>query len=215
MRRWIYSYADTGALPTHRLGAFTTSALGDEDFAQQIHAHLLELSGTGRYIQAADVVKFVSSDEMRHFVGGKLMISERTARRWLNKMEWRYGKNAGGMYIDGHERADVVLYRTAFLTRWLEYERRMLLCDRNGDVTKKPKIIVRPGFVERRLVLYTHDESTFYANDRRKTKWNHGDLPQKPQAKGEGESLMIADLLSPEFGRLKHGERCAITHRCY
>ncbi|KZV98420.1 hypothetical protein EXIGLDRAFT_606991 [Exidia glandulosa HHB12029] len=204
LRRWIYNFMNCGALPTHRYGSFTTSALGDEDFAQAIHLHLLEISGRGEYIRALDVVKFVSSEEMRHYLGGKVTISERTARRWMNEMEWRYGKVSKGMYIDGHERADVVQYRIAFLARWLEYERRMQVFDRDGNVVRNPKLTVKPGEVERRLVLYTHDESTFYANDRRKTKWNHKDEPCKPQPKGEGESLMVADFLSPEFGRLKH-----------
>ena len=37
-------------------------------------------------------------------------ISTRTARRWLARMGWVYGRNKKG-YCDGHERPDVVEYR--------------------------------------------------------------------------------------------------------
>ena len=29
------------------------------------------------------------------------------------------------MYVDGHERADVVQYRNEFIGRWKEYEKRL------------------------------------------------------------------------------------------
>ena len=57
-----------------------------------------------------------------------------------------------------------------------------------------------------KLVLVTHDESTFYANDRRKTKWTHTSQAATPQPKGEGASIMVSDFLVPEWGRLKDGD---------
>ncbi|THU82238.1 hypothetical protein K435DRAFT_823274 [Dendrothele bispora CBS 962.96] len=46
----------------------------------------------------------------------------------------------------------------------------------------------------KRVVLWFHDESIFYAHDRRRHAWYHKDGPIKPYKKGEGVSLMIADL---------------------
>ena len=206
LRRWIFAFIEDGTLPTHQLGLFSTSALRDEDFARKIHLHLMELSAKEGYVSAADIVVFVSSEEMREDLGGKLTISERTARGWLKNMDWRFSKDEKGMYIDGHEREDVVAYRTAFLARWEGYERRMQLHDADGNVTHEPQL--QPG--EQPLILYTHDESTFYAHDRQKSKWTHKEITPTPQAKGEGESLMISDFLSPEVGRLKTGERCVV-----
>jgi hypothetical protein len=37
-------------------------------------------------------------------------ISLRTAQRWLHRNGWRYGRRRNGMYVDGHERDDVVAY---------------------------------------------------------------------------------------------------------
>jgi len=46
----------------------------------------------------------------------------------------------------------------------------------------------------RRVIAWFHDESVFYAHDRRKKGWYHKDAGAKPYAKGEGASLMIAQI---------------------
>lgn len=51
--------------------------------------------------------------------------------------------------------------------------------------------------------MWWHDESTFYANDRRKTRWVHESETAVPYAKGEGPSQMIADLVSADYGWLR------------
>ena len=38
-------------------------------------------------------------------------LSERTAQRWLIKLGWRRTVVRKGVYMDGHEREDVVKYR--------------------------------------------------------------------------------------------------------
>jgi hypothetical protein len=54
-----------------------------------------------------------------------------------------------------------------------------------------------------RLILITHDESTFYETDRRKTVWAHKSDKAVPLKKGEGVSLMASDFLTVEWGRLQ------------
>ena len=49
-------------------------------------------------------------------------------------------------------------------------------------------------------VVWHHDESTFYANDRQKIHWVHRDEAAVPYAKGEGASLMVADFVSADYG---------------
>jgi len=41
--------------------------------------------------------------------------SASTAKIWLKKMGFVYSKFAKGVYVDGHEREDVVEYRKKFL----------------------------------------------------------------------------------------------------
>ena len=54
-------------------------------------------------------------------VGGKPHISERTGKRWLRELGLKYVKLEKGVYVDGHERADVVAHRTVFLKEMLYY----------------------------------------------------------------------------------------------
>ncbi|KAG1748879.1 uncharacterized protein EDB91DRAFT_1244688 [Suillus paluster] len=45
--------------------------------------------------------------------------------------------------------------------------------------------------------------STYYANDHRKIRWVHKSETAVPYAKGEGASLMVADMVSPDYGWLQ------------
>ena len=70
---------------------------------------------------------------------------------------------------------------------------------RDGSIKKEPDL--QEGECPIREV--THDESTFYANDQRKQGYWHPDEARAPVRKDEGSSIMVADLLTPEIGRLK------------
>ncbi|KIJ98623.1 hypothetical protein K443DRAFT_103686, partial [Laccaria amethystina LaAM-08-1] len=174
--------------------------LDDEDFARDIQLHLLEIGKKG-YICAQDIVDYVATPEVQTRLGTKARtIHEQTACRWLKKLNWRYTRKKKGMYIDSHEQEDVVAYRTGFIKRWKEYEKCFLIRDNDGQVSDE--LI---GFPVTQigcfcLILVTHDESTFYANDCRKTKWVHATEAAVAEAKGEGVSLMVSDLVVPEWG---------------
>jgi hypothetical protein len=53
------------------------------------------------------------------------------------------------------------------------------------------------------VVMWVHDESIFYAHDRRQTAWYHKEETAKPYAKGEGVTLMVADFVSADYGWLR------------
>ena len=82
----------------------------------------------------------------------------------------------------------------------------MVTYDNDGDVDSTPSEFPVPQGHWFRLILITHDESTFYVNDCRKTEWTHPSQKATPQKKGEGPSLMISDMLTLEWGQLVHGE---------
>ena len=212
-RRWVLEFARTRELPTHNLGRSRLTVLDDEDIVREMKTILSEKARSG-FFKATDIVDIVSSPEMQaHFARAgvdKPSISLSTARRWLSKLGWRYGKHRG-MYIDGHEREDVVEYRRRFVHRFQEYERRFHSWDNAGNELPRPRGFLVPGAVGRfRLVLITHDESTFYQNDQRQVHWGcPGEGAPKP--KGEGASLMVSDFLSPDWGRLRDGDWCVFT----
>ena len=59
------------------------------------------------------------------------------------------------VYFDGHNRSDVVEYRTSFLTKLHEHDKKLLTCDGNTPNLQEG---------ERPIIGVSHDESTFYAN---------------------------------------------------
>ena len=126
-------------------------------------------------------------------------ISIKTAQHWLKRMGWQYGKMPNGMYIDGHECEDIVEYHTWFLAKYKRLERQMRRFDKDGNIDKLPEL------QEGKQVLQevTHDELTFYTDDWRKQGYWHPDERKKPVQKDEGSSIMVADFLTPEEGRLK------------
>ena len=107
--------------------------------------------------------------------------------------------------MDGHEREDVVAYRKkVFLPQWRKFVNQMATWDK--DLKEH-----LPPTDRKRVIVWFHDESIFYAHDRRKKGWYHKDASAKPYTKGEGASLMVADFVSADFGWLSSpdGKRSA------
>jgi hypothetical protein len=103
IRTWIHQFLAMGKLSIHRHGQYHSSILDDEDLAQDIQLHLMEIAKNG-YIQAQDVVDYVATPEIQEKLGTKARgISLRTGQRWLKKLNWWYNQKRNGMYIDGHE----------------------------------------------------------------------------------------------------------------
>jgi hypothetical protein len=159
----------------------------------------------GRYITASDVVKLVSGLIMQEkFTRSGIShtsISEHTAHCWLQCLSWRYGAMHNGMYLDGHKHDDVVAYRAGFVARWKEYEKRFHTWDSN-DVEHLPQNAFPVQGGRFRLILVTHDESVFYQNDSCKTHWIANTSKATPLPKGDGQSIMVSDFLTVEWGRL-------------
>jgi hypothetical protein len=99
-------------------------------------------------------------------------------------MGFTYKDAKKDVYFDGHEREDVVKYRNeVFLKTWQESSRRFVIFKEDGSWEKPPGL--QPG--EKPLVLVTHDESTFNANDGKRRLWlKNGEQPLRPKGKGKG-----------------------------
>jgi hypothetical protein len=107
------------------------------------------------------------------------------------------------MYVDGHERDDVVEYRHAFISHWKEYEWRFHKWDNDGNKLPWPSGFPVPDASSHfRLILIIHDESTFYQNDQRCTTWVHNSDKATPRPKGDGQSIMASNFLTTDWGRL-------------
>jgi hypothetical protein len=93
-----------------------------------------------------------------------------------------------------------------FLKRWKEYEKRMVTYDNDGNIDTTPVGFPVPQGTHFCLILVTCDKSTFFTHNRRKSQYSHASDKATPQRKGEGPSLMIANMLTLEWGSLKDGD---------
>ena len=124
-------------------------------------------------------------------------ISARTAQRWLHKLGFDPSSTRKGVYIDGHERSDVVEYRKLYLKR-LEVisltHAPPPFCEDEQPI--EPFI----GPQLRNVVLLFHDESTFHSNEDQGWMWaEKGKQPIRP--KGIGRGIMVSDFVD-EFNGL-------------
>ncbi|KIO14505.1 hypothetical protein M404DRAFT_60519, partial [Pisolithus tinctorius Marx 270] len=128
----------------------------------------------------------------------KQPVSEQTVRHWLIKLGWRHTAVHKGVYMDGHEREDVVKYRNeVYLHKMQEFEYRMVQFD--GPELTKIEPDLRP--CERRLKVYYHDECSFHANDNTNSAWLHRD-EHILRKKGRGRIIHVSDFINEEDGWL-------------
>ena len=168
---WIHSFINCGKLPLHQYGHFWTMVLDDKDFSHGITFYLLKISKKDT-VHAQDIMDYVQLPNVQGKLassGLKSKISLWTAQRWLTKLRWRDGRKRNGMYLDGHEQADVVKYRKAFMAIQAEYEKHMVHYGNDGKIDSIPNRFSVKQVVQFCLLLLTHDESTFFADDPCKT----------------------------------------------
>ncbi|KJA19534.1 hypothetical protein HYPSUDRAFT_204573 [Hypholoma sublateritium FD-334 SS-4] len=128
----------------------------------------------------------------------KKPIGTRTARRWLIKLGWRYTQVRKGVYMDGHERADVVEYRQQiFLPLMAQFEARMVHYE--GPELTRVAPNLAPG--EREIIPNFHDESSFHGNEEVRSLWLRKD-EQPLRKKGRGRLIHVSAFINPETGRL-------------
>jgi hypothetical protein len=86
----------------------------------------------------------------------------------LNALGWRLTVLQKGVYMDGHERPDVVEYRNkVFLPAMAKFERRMAHYEGPDLIRVPPKL--EPG--EKEVIGQFHNESGFNVNEFKVSAW--------------------------------------------
>ena len=129
-------------------------------------------------------------------------ISIQTARIWMHELGFSVIDKKKGIYIDGHERPDVVSYRKKFL--------RKMICGMLTPVHAPtdeareffPEDIEPPSAeqVAKNIIIY-HDKSIFNANEDEQIQWGTADQHfVRPKSKGSG--IMVSDFIEEKAGFL-------------
>ena len=131
-------------------------------------------------------------------------IGVETGRKWLHELGFEVLDKKKGVYIDGHEREDVVEHRKKFL-RQLVAGGFLTKDDAPTEEAKSsfPANIESPP-PERRMknIFIFHDESTFNANDDESLQWGTSES-QLIRPKSRGSGIMVSDFITEKDGFLQ------------
>jgi hypothetical protein len=95
-----------------------------------------------------------------------------------------------------------------FLPRWREFESRSRwykdrLTDDQVDSDAQMRAFMSSAVDARVIVIWRHDESTFYCHDHQDLRWVHESEKPSIKAKGEGASQMVGDFVSDAYGWMR------------
>ena len=178
----------------------TASIITDENVQALFLVHLREMKDEFRTPE--NFMKDCNESLFKRIPNAPSTISLSTSTRWMKFLGFNPKLQQKGYYTDGHNRSDVVDYRdTVFLPTMLKYEKRMQeYSGEDMDTVIPPEL--EEG--EKRVVLITHDESTFYCCEGKPLMWmENGKNKLLPKTKGT--SLMISGFCCDCHGFFNNG----------
>ncbi|CAB5345552.1 unnamed protein product [Rhizophagus irregularis] len=90
-----------------------------KNYASYLHQHKFDVT-------VNSFCNFVNEEILPSIgIENKITISEKTATQWLKKMGFTFSRYAKGMYVDSHERDDVIAYWNKFLETMERYQSLM------------------------------------------------------------------------------------------
>ncbi|KAG1457823.1 hypothetical protein G6F56_006529 [Rhizopus delemar] len=96
-------------------------------------------------------------------------LSNETLSTYMKQWEFNYREGKDQIYFNGHERPDIVGCRVNWAKQMMKWHSRMeiYLVGSEGEVPVQPE----SRRDEKKMVLFTLDESIFYSNDCKMTSW--------------------------------------------
>jgi hypothetical protein len=178
IRRWARHFIEYGTLPPFKQGCHQKADtwFADEDVERKVRDHLNltfadKVAGNG--FTAKKLQAWVQATFQKD-------ISESSALRALHALGFEQSA-LGGMFVDGHERADVQAYRIQFVRRFGDLTRRMTTFEKGSASDELMTIAPQLQAGERELVPITHDECVAKANDSCTKRWAPPSPRQRPQ----------------------------------
>ena len=129
-------------------------------------------------------------------------ISLETARLWLHHLGFEVLTVRKVIFIDGHERLDVIDVQKLFLRKMTKVGFLHITNAPTKDAMKALPDVDAPTSERRsKTVVFFHDESTFMSNEDQTTQWGmKGERMLKPKSKGSG--IMVSDFIDEHNGFL-------------
>jgi hypothetical protein len=113
-------------------------------------------------------------------------------------------KHQKGIYVDGHERPDVVEYRQkVFIPAIRSYQPRIVEYEVGNCTKAVDKVLAN----ERPIEILFHDESAFQAHDAQEKSWVLDSQHQLRKKGLVGEYIAPTSLVQQEVGARRQGYR--------
>jgi hypothetical protein len=201
IRAWAKEYLQRGELSKHRQGkhAKSVSLLSDESIQHAACKWIRAQKHERRDLPT--LANVLNNEIIPEKLGVKGSISLTTLWRYMRAWGYVFRNNGKDIFVDGHERADVVEYRQRWARRMMSY--RSSMDEFAGD---EEELVIEPHLSagDRKLVLVSHDESTFFAHDGKQDMWlAEGETVLRK--KGPGMSIMVSEFQCPCHGTMRSG----------
>jgi len=129
-----------------------------------------------------------------------MSLTASAALAWLKKLGFEWKEVRKGVYINGHEKPEVVFHRQqCFLSQWKEFAKRIPKWLPSGQIDTTPLLAG-----QRLLIPVAYNECTFHLNNGVHHRWIHKDKHLICK-KSRGQGLMVSDFLLP-YHRLEMPE---------
>ena len=185
-------YANHGSFSESRQGRHARPYVLDDEECRRKACEWVRLKATSKgkpNMTAMMFSSWVNTELLPHSdlpPGCPQQIVERTAVNWLHEIGFHPQSHKKDIYIDGHERDDVVEYRKLFLRKLEIMEGTHLPPPPYSD--ELTAFQVGSAEASRKLVLIFHDESSYHANEAQSVMWaEEGRVPIRPKSQADGE----------------------------
>lgn len=186
--RWKKSWVEYGIIPSRKAVEGYESWMTDEDVVMAVREfvhkqgdstrnffllHFSFVSNLNTELSSYSLVAFLKDYVNPKEVRNPIKIRSRTARRWLNRLGYQYRYIGKNVFIDGHERPDVVKDREVFLETMKSLAPYLVEFDKDGNMLPKayPVDCEVRGSQRRPVILITHDECVYSSNDGPRSGW--------------------------------------------
>ena len=170
VRQWSREFLLNGKLPKFKQGQHikTATIITNEAVKVQFTTYLRGLEDFDRTPER--FMNELNNELLKTIPNAPNKVCVETARNWMHYLGFHPSKLTKGYYTDDHNNADVIQYRDEFLKIMANYEKLMAVfyIDDNGiNSVRYPDLENN----QKRIVLITHDESTFYSNECKQIVW--------------------------------------------
>ena len=210
MRRWRSAVIENdGVLPESQQGRYQRSGVlwNNEEFNQKATDYVRQNAAVkGRpNLTSIDFCRWVNDFLLPNTTlepGYPRKISIETARLWLHHLGFEVLTARKGIFIDGHERPDVVDARKVFLRKLTKIGFLHFTAAPTEEAAKALPSVDCPTSEQRaKTVVFFHDESTLMSNKDQPTQWGmKGEKMMKPKSRGAG--IMVSDFVDEHNGFL-------------